>query len=131
MCPKVACRGDQWSPADFAPEKSVAVRRKYGYFPSGNPKNVVFRRAINDRPYNLNRRKRFFDSLTPPRKNPGRRKGEAYLPKVRYRKVTTWARLQGEVEPNSVADIPSVMPFSRAQRMAGSYQEPAGTSWKG
>ena len=24
---------------------------KFGYFPSGNPKNYVFRRAINDRPY--------------------------------------------------------------------------------
>lgn len=29
----------------FCTAKSVAVRRKYGYFPSGNPKNTVFRRA--------------------------------------------------------------------------------------
>ena len=45
------CRGDQWSPADFAKAKSVAVRRKYILFPSGKPKNCVFRRAIKDRPY--------------------------------------------------------------------------------
>ena len=63
---KVVCRGDHWSPADFAPAKFVAVRRKYGYFPSGNPKNGVFRRAIHDRPYNLNRREWFFDSLQRP-----------------------------------------------------------------
>ena len=40
-------------PADFAETKSVAVRRKSAYFPSENPKNYVFRRAINDRPYIL------------------------------------------------------------------------------
>ena len=48
---KKPCRGDHRSPVDFAKAKSIAVRRKYGYFPSGNPKNYVFRRAINDRPY--------------------------------------------------------------------------------
>jgi hypothetical protein len=41
---------------DFAKAKSIAVRRKHGYFPSENPKNFVFRRAINDRPYILNRK---------------------------------------------------------------------------
>ena len=66
VCQKVVCRGDHWSPADFAPAKCVAVRRKYGYFPSGNPKNGVFRRAIHDRPYNLNRRESFLTVRTPP-----------------------------------------------------------------
>ena len=32
--------------------KSIAARRKYGYFPSENPKNYVFRRASEARPYN-------------------------------------------------------------------------------
>ena len=49
--PKGACRGDHWSSADFALAKSIAARQKYGYFPSGNPKNVVFRRTGNARPY--------------------------------------------------------------------------------
>jgi hypothetical protein len=37
---------------DFAKAKSIAARRKYGYFPSENPKNYVFRRASEARPYN-------------------------------------------------------------------------------
>jgi hypothetical protein len=37
---------------DFAKAKSIAARRKYGYFSSGNPKNYVFRRASEARPYN-------------------------------------------------------------------------------
>ena len=41
---KVVCRGDHWSPADFASQNLFAARRKYGYFPSGNPKNTIFRR---------------------------------------------------------------------------------------
>jgi hypothetical protein len=36
---------------------------KYGYFPSENPKNFVFRRAINDRPYIPRPKKEYFDSL--------------------------------------------------------------------
>jgi len=51
------------SPADFAQAKFVAVRRKFGYFPSGNPKNYVFRRAISDRPYMLHFAMKLFDSL--------------------------------------------------------------------
>jgi len=51
------------SPADFAQAKFVAVRRKFGYFPSGNPKNYVFRRAISDRPYKLHCKLNFFDGL--------------------------------------------------------------------
>jgi hypothetical protein len=39
-------------PVDFAKAKSIAARRKYGYFPSRNPKNYVFRRASEARPYN-------------------------------------------------------------------------------
>jgi hypothetical protein len=41
---------------DFAQAKSIAARRKHGYFPSKNPKNAVFRRAIDDRPYILKRK---------------------------------------------------------------------------
>ena len=63
MSKKVICRGDYGSPADFAQAKSVAARREFGYFPSENPKNYVFRRAITDRPYKLNRKMKFFDSL--------------------------------------------------------------------
>ncbi|MBQ7098917.1 MAG: hypothetical protein IJO05_04270, partial [Oscillospiraceae bacterium] len=59
-------RGDPWSPADFALQNPFAARRKYGYFPSGNPKNEVFRRAITDRPYNLHCKSKFFDSLKAP-----------------------------------------------------------------
>ena len=51
VCRKSSRRGDHRSPADFAKAKSVAVRRKSCYFPSKNPKNFVFRRAIIDRPY--------------------------------------------------------------------------------
>ena len=50
---KTIRRGDPWSPADFVKQNPFAARRKYGYFPSGNPKNFVFRRAITDRPYKL------------------------------------------------------------------------------
>ena len=57
LCQKSSRRGDHRSPADFAKAKSVAARRKSCYFPSENPKNFVFRRAINDRPYNLRRKK--------------------------------------------------------------------------
>ena len=49
--------------ADFAKAKSVAARRKHGYFPSGNSKNYVFRRTSDARPYNLNLKIRFIDSL--------------------------------------------------------------------
>jgi hypothetical protein len=47
---------------DFAKAKSIAARRKHGYFPSENPKNAVFRRAIDDRPYIL-KKIWFLDSL--------------------------------------------------------------------
>ncbi|MBQ7230225.1 MAG: hypothetical protein IJX04_04940 [Oscillospiraceae bacterium] len=56
----------QESPADFAQAKSVAARRKFDYFPSGNPKNYVFRRAITDRPYRLECKLKFFDKLSAP-----------------------------------------------------------------
>ena len=36
----------------------------------------------------------------------------------RYRKVTTWARLQMELTPKVVALMPLVMPFSAAHRTA-------------
>jgi hypothetical protein len=42
---------------DFAKAKSIAARRKQGYFPLDNPKNAVFRRAISDRPYVWKKRK--------------------------------------------------------------------------
>ena len=38
--------------------------------------------------------------------------------RVRYRKVTTWARLQMPPTPNSVAEMPLVMPFSTAHATA-------------
>ena len=60
----VYCRGDHWSSTDFAKAKSVAARRKHGYFPSRNSKNYVFRRTSDARPYNLNLKIRFIDSLS-------------------------------------------------------------------
>ena len=62
-CQKSTCRGDPWSPVDFAKAKSIAARRKYGYFPSENPKNAVFRRAGRCPAPTGYLRKRFFDSL--------------------------------------------------------------------
>jgi hypothetical protein len=39
------------------PKQNLSLRgEKTGYFPSENPKNIVFRRAINDRPYILKRK---------------------------------------------------------------------------
>ena len=43
-------------------------------------------------------------------------------PKARYRKVTTWARLQLEVGPKWVASTPLVMPFSTAQVVTFLYR---------
>ena len=37
--------------------------------------------------------------------------------RVRYRKVTTWPRVQGLLGANSVADTPEVTPFSTAHSM--------------
>jgi hypothetical protein len=37
----------------FCSAKYVAARRKKGYFPSGNQKNFVFRRATKGRPYGV------------------------------------------------------------------------------
>ena len=33
--------------------------KKQGYFPSGNPKNYVFRRAVDNRPYMLEQKQVF------------------------------------------------------------------------
>ena len=58
-------RGDPRSPVDFAQAKSIAVRRKYGYFPSGNPKIKDFRRTSNAHPYIRKRKYGFQRSETP------------------------------------------------------------------
>jgi hypothetical protein len=51
---------------DFAYAKSIAARRKQGYFPLENPKKCVFRRAISDRPYILKRKYGFSPVWEPP-----------------------------------------------------------------
>ena len=48
---KATRRGDHWSSADFATQNLSPQGEKHGYFPSENPKNSVFRRTSNARPY--------------------------------------------------------------------------------
>ena len=53
-----------------------------------------------------------------------------YLDMRRWRKVTTWTRLQTPSTSNRLLPIPLVMPSSTAQLMGASNQAPAGTSEK-
>ena len=48
--PVIGCRGDPRSPADFA-QQNPSPQGAHSYFPSENPKNAVFRRATEGRPY--------------------------------------------------------------------------------
>ena len=63
-------RGDSRIARGFCLAKSVAVRREFGYFPSGNPKNYVFRRAILESPLQMFPPMGFFDKLKQAGKTP-------------------------------------------------------------
>ena len=64
MSKKVVRRGDSRIARGFCLAKSVAVRRKFCYFPLEKLKNYVFRRAILESPLQVLLKMRFFDNLT-------------------------------------------------------------------
>ena len=51
-------------------------------------------------------------------------------PAARHRNVTIWARVQPSFGEKVVAEVPVVIPFSRAQFTASAYYASAGTSLK-